>query len=94
MKWDGGYVLEVVKFISEKEGNDGWLNKGGKYEHVGYMKKSFSTKIKACEYYNNNNPHLRKINTHGNYQSDWDVNTKLFYVVRRDYGLIRTIEPW
>ena len=42
--WNGLYVLEVVKFIREKEGENGWLNKGGKLEHVGYMKARFKTK--------------------------------------------------
>ncbi len=34
-------ILEVVRFINEKDGNDGWVNK---CEHVGYMKAKFKTK--------------------------------------------------
>ena len=45
------YVLEVIRFITEKDGENGWLNKGTKLEHVGYMKVKFRIKKEACSYY-------------------------------------------
>lgn len=47
------YVLEVIRFITEKDGENGWLKKGSKLEHVGYMKVKFRTKKDACSYYKN-----------------------------------------
>ena len=38
------YVLEVVEFITEREGDNGWLKLGGKHKHIGYMKAKFKTK--------------------------------------------------
>jgi hypothetical protein len=77
------YVLEVVKYISD-EG----------YEHIGYMKSKFKTKKEACEYYDKHNPHMRQLNAHNTYKSDWDPVTKLSYIVRKDYMLIGTAEPF
>ena len=88
------YVLEVIKFISKSDGPDGWINKGGTQEHVGYMKAKFKSKEDACSYYNRHNPHLRKINAHGTFKSDWDPETKLFYIVREDYHLNDNIPPF
>ena len=31
------YVLEVCEFITEKDGNNGWLAMGSKIKHIGYM---------------------------------------------------------
>ena len=28
------YVLEVLEFITEKDGDNGWLAQGGKYKHI------------------------------------------------------------
>ena len=81
------YVLEVIRFITEKDGENGWLNKGSKLEHVGYMKVKFRTKKDACSYYKKCNPHMRELNAHGDYESDWDPNTKLMYIVRKYYGI-------
>ena len=33
------YVLEVLEFITEKEGDNGWLAQVGKIKHIGYMRK-------------------------------------------------------
>jgi hypothetical protein len=88
------YVLEVIKFNTEKEGVNGWLNKCSKMEHVGYMKSKFKTKANACSYYNKHHPHMRKLNAHKTYQSDWDLDTKLLYIVRKDYGLYDSIHPF
>ncbi len=87
----GLYVLEVVRFITEKDGPEGWFAKGGKLEHIGYMKAKFKTKKDACSYYDRNNPHMRNLNTHNTYESDWDPETKLQYIVRKDYMLIDNI---
>jgi len=88
------YVLEVIRFITEKDGENGWLNKGSKLEHVGYMKVKFRTKKDACSYYKKCNPHMRELNAHGNYKSDWDPNTKLMYIVRKYYGIYMSIPPF
>lgn len=87
----GYYVLEVLEFLTEKEGENGWLAKGGKYKHIGYMNNKFKTKKVAEEYYNNHNPHMRPLNAHNNYRSDWDPKTKLLYIVRKDYMIIASI---
>jgi len=88
------YVLEVVKFITEKEGENGWLIKGTKFEHVGYMNVKFKTKKDACSYYDKCNPLMRKLNAHGDYKSDWNPNTKLLYIVRKYYGIYASIQPF
>jgi hypothetical protein len=89
-----GYVLEVCRFICERDGENGWLNKGGKYEHVGYMNALFKSKKDACSYYDRHNPHMRGLNAHNTYQSDWDPDTKLFYIVRENHSINATIPPF
>lgn len=91
---NGLYVLEVIKFIVERDGPDGWVNKGGKQEHIGYMKAKFKTKNDACSYYDRHNPHMRKLNAHNTYESDWDPDTHLMYIVRKDYMLNDNIPPF
>lgn len=86
------YVLEVLEFITEKDGNNGWLTQGGKIKHIGYMKGKFKTKKDAVSYYDRNNEHMRSLNAHNNYKSDWDPNTKLLYIVRKDYSINATID--
>ena len=86
------YVLEVLQFITEREGNDGWLVQGGKIKHMGYMKGNFKTKEDAVSYYDRYNPHMRSLNAHNKYSSDWDPNTKLLYIVRNDYLINATID--
>lgn len=88
------YVLEVVRFIVEREGENGWLSKGGKFEHVGYMKAKFKTKEDACSYYDRHNSHMRNLNAHNTYKSDWDPKTKLLYIVREDYQINDNIDPF
>ena len=56
------YVLEVVEFITKKDGEDGWLALGGKLKHVGYMRAKFKTRNDACAYYNRHNPGMRGLN--------------------------------
>ena len=87
--WNKLYVLEVVKFITEKESD-----KCAKQKHIGYMKAKFRTKEDACSYYDRHNPHMRKLNTLGTYESDWDPNTKRMYIVRKDYMLVDSVPPF
>ena len=89
--WKGLYVLEVVKFITERENLS---NEYGKYEHIGYMKLKFNTKDECVTYYNTHNLHMRSLNAHGTYASDWDARTKLLYIVREDHMLNATIDPF
>ena len=86
------YVLEVLQFITEKEGDEGWLAQGGKIKHIGYMKGKFKTKKDAVSYYDRHNPHLRSLNAHDTYESDWDPKTNLLYIVRDDYLINATID--
>ena len=86
------YVLEVLEFITERDGYNGWLAQNGRNKHIGYMKGKFKTKKDAVSYYDRHNPHMRSLNAHNTYKSDWDPNTKLFYIVRDDYGQNATID--
>jgi hypothetical protein len=87
------YVLEVLEFITEKDGDNGWLVQGEKIKHIGYMKGKFKTKKDAVSYYNRHNPHMRSLKwDDNNYRSDWDPNTKLLYIVRDDYLINATID--
>ena len=86
------YVLEVLEFIIEKEGDNGWLAQGGKNKHIGYMKGKFKTKKDAVSYYDRHNPHMRSLNGMDDYCSDWDTNTNLLYIVRDDYFINATID--
>ena len=88
------YVLEVLEFITEKDAENGWLVQDGKIKHIGYMKGKFKTKKDALSYYDKHNPHMRSLNAHNTYKSDWDPNTKLFYIVRDDYFINATIEQF
>ena len=86
------FVLEVIRFFPSSQEIYSFID--GKEEHVGYMKAKFKTKEDACSYYNRNNLHMRKLNAHGDYKSDWDPITKLLYIVRKDYDLIDKIHPF
>lgn len=88
----GLYVLEVLQILDDGDGEDGWKKQGGKFKHIGYMKGLFKRKKDAVSYYDRHNPNLRSLNAHNNYKSDWDPETKLFYIVRDDYGIIATID--
>ena len=83
------YVLEVLEFITEKEGDNSWLSQ---IKHIGYMKGKFKTKKDAVSYYDRHNPHMRSLNAHNTYASDWDPKTKLLYIVRDDYLINATID--
>lgn len=88
------WVLEVIEFITEINGTNGWKALGGKYRHVGYMRAKFKTKKDACTYYDRHNTHMRPLNAHGTFKSDWDPNTHRLYIVRKDYHCIGTVPPF
>ena len=64
------YYLHAFEYIASKG-----------IKHIGYIDCIFKTKKDACEYYDKHNPHMRSLNTHDNYKSDWDPNNKLLYTV-------------
>ena len=74
------YILEVQRF--DHDGHIIHPEWNGKSEHIGYMNYIFKTKQEACDYYDIHNPHMRSLNAHKTWSSDWDPNTKLLYVVR------------
>ena len=82
---------------------NGWVPEVGIYQgklpnkgrfHLGYMKKFFRTREDACEYYDRCNPHMRPLNAHGTYRSDWDPETHLFYIVRANHCFNARMEPF
>ena len=81
-----GYVLEAQQFFNIPP-----VGCNSKFVHVGYMDKIFKTKRSASDYYDQHNPHMRPLNAHKTWQSDWDTNTRLRYIVRRYYGENRNI---
>ena len=89
MSGRGKYVLEVLRFNADKQSSGDWSEP---IEHVGYMKGKFKTKKDAVTYYDKHNPHMRSLNAHNTYISDWDPNTNLLYIVRNDYFVYPTID--
>jgi len=85
------YTLEVVRFIVDEEELS---EKNGEEEHVGYMRAKFRTKEAACAYYDMHNKHMRPLNAYNTWKSDWDPQTKLLYIVRRDHNLISNVAPF
>lgn len=83
------FVLEVVRFIRE---SDEWRAKGGRQQHLGYMRAHFRSREDAASYYDRHNPHMRNLNAHGTWESDPD--TGLLYIVREDHHLIATVPPF
>jgi hypothetical protein len=69
-------MLEVQKYCNDNS----LIN--GKFEHIGYMNKIFKTKKNACEYYDKFNPHMRSLDAHNNWISDWVPKTFLRYIIR------------
>ncbi len=86
------YILEVQKI--NLNGHNEHPEWNGKSEHIGYMNKIFKTKQEACDYYNKFNPHLRSLNAHNNWRSDWDTNTHLMYIVREHFYEYKKIQPF
>ena len=89
-----GYTLEVVAYITDRDGPYGFIAKGGRFEHMGYMRAHFQTKEDACSYYDRHNSHMRPLNLFGNYRSNWDPRNNLIYIVREDYELVKTVAPF
>lgn len=86
------YILEVQKFdINGHTTHPEW---NGKSEHVGYLNKVFNTKQEACAYYDKFNPHMRLLNAHNDWRSDWDPNTYLMYIVRERFYEYLKIAPF
>jgi hypothetical protein len=81
------FVLEVVRFVLDHVGDT-------KFQHVGYMRAAFRTRGDACAYYDRHNPHMRALNAHGTWTSDWDPSTLLAYIVREDCDVIETVAPF
>ena len=88
------FVLEVLEFVTERDGPNGWKRLGTKIRHIGYMNKVFRTKNEVCAYYDRHNPHMRGINAHRTFKSDWDPQTKLLYIVRQYHGVNLSIPPF
>ena len=86
------YVLEVQRYdVDANNTHPEWC---GRCEHIGYMNYIFETKQKACDYYDKYNPHLRSLNAHNTWRSDWDPDTKLLYVVREHNSEYLKIPPF
>ena len=84
------YVIEVIKKNTEIK-----LNKlCGKHIHIVYMKVRFKTEDEAFNYYNKHNKHMRPINLYNTGISDIDPITNLAYIVRKDYDIVETIDPF
>lgn len=49
---------------------------------VGLMNKIFKTKNDAATFYDLHNPHMRSLNAHGTWRSDWDPINCLRFAVR------------
>ena len=83
------WILEVVRFITDQH------EKCGKLEHIGFMKARFRTRQNAASYYDRHNQHMRGLNAHDTWESDWDPVTKLKYIVRQERSsFTQTIEPF
>ena len=88
------WMLEVQRFDDEtwkqflESEEISWI---GKFVHVGYMKKRFPTQKAAAEYYNAHNTHMRALNAHNTWKSDWDPNTLLRYIPRIYHGARMTV---
>jgi hypothetical protein len=86
------YILEVQKY--NFDGHHIYPKWNGKSEHVGYINKIFKTKQEASDYYDKFNPHMRSLNEHYNWCSDWDQNTYLMYIVREHFYEYLKIPPF
>lgn len=75
------WTLEIQKFDATIISPT--LGATGKFVHIGNVKKQFLTKKAAAEHYNAHNLHMRALNAHGTWKSDWDPNTQLRYIVER-----------
>ena len=89
------WTLEVCRFGETKEGERTETSQcAPRIEHVGYMRAHFRTKKDAANYYDRHNPHMRNLNAHNTWRSDWDPNDHLLYIVREDFHINATIPPF
>lgn len=84
-----GWCLEVVRFLTDP---DEWRDAGGKLVHVGYMDAAFRTRKDAAAYYDRHHAgRMRALNAYGTWESDWDPDTRLKYIVRKDHMVALTV---
>ena len=81
-----GYVFEVVKVILDKNIPDGYI-------HIGYMNVWFKSRKDAIEYYDAWNPQMRSMKQCPDI-SDCDPTTGLTYIIRENYNIRGSIEPF
>ena len=86
------YILEVQRF--NPSGHEIHPNWNGKSEHVGYINKVFATQKEAGEYYDEFNPHMRKLNAHNTWMSDWGPRNGFMYIVRERFYEYLIIPPF
>lgn len=84
------YTLEVLEFQPPEDA----LDYSSTYKHVGFMEARFRTKEDAVSYYDRHNPHMRSLNAHNTWVSDWDPKTHRAYVVRVDIDVQSTVPPF
>jgi hypothetical protein len=86
------YILEVQRFYYE------WSFKyqelRPKSWKVGYMNKTFNSKLEARNYYDKFNPHMRPLNMFNTWVSDFDPETHLGYIVKEYTNEVLTIPPF
>lgn len=58
------------------------------------MKAKFKTKKDAVLYYNRHNHCMSSSNMNNNYKNDCDPKAKLIYIVRKNYNINCTVEPF
>ena len=93
-------MIEVWRFEKPdrlEDSTDEQIDGRGFHRFVGIMNKYFRTLDDAVAYYDLHNPHMRSLNAHGTYKSDWDPTTFLFYIARPvPFGLnpIKTVNPF
>lgn len=81
-KYKHKYFLEVQKFIRPD------------FIHVGYMNRLFNCKKDVVFYYKKYNPHLRCLNAHDTYTSDWDPRTFLRYKLQTYRHEALNVQPF
>ena len=84
------YTLEVLEFQPPEDASDFT----SRYKHVGFMDARFRTKKDAVSYYDRHNSHVRSLNAHNTWVSDWDPETQGAYVVRVDIDIQSTVPPF
>ena len=86
------WCLEVVRFLTDPSE---WSAAGSKLVHVGYMDAHFRTRKDAASYYDRHHAgRMRPLNGHGTWESDWDPDTQLKYIVRKWCMVATTVPPF